>query len=73
MLYSFFPKLDAEIHPSKPSDVQESLLLESFDCVLPFESIFIQEAPSSDYICVLGSSWGCFPQDSQGHCGALLL
>lgn len=38
MLYSFLPELDAEVHPSKPSHGQESLLPESIDCVLPLES-----------------------------------
>lgn len=34
----FFPELDAEVHPSKPSDDQKSVLPESTDCVLPLES-----------------------------------
>lgn len=47
-------------------------------CLAPCTQVILtQEAPSSDYICVLGGHWGCFPPviptSSQGHWGAWLL
>lgn len=80
MPYSSFPKLDAEVHPSKPSDGQESLLPESIDCILSRESSWswLKKLPALTTSVSWGTIGDCFPpqrflQDYQGHWGALLL